>query len=270
MSALRAPPARGLTIPMEATLPSAESRACTSGIKSGSGKSPTEPCGWRACTLSRTSRRMAISSALSTGSFLAPAPCSRDHGRQTAARREFSHDCRAHGFRGFHHVAEHAVHRVFLEDSEVAIGQQIHLVGLQLEAEPVGHVAQNNPTEIGQSCLRADGSELGHHDLNFVIPVLVRPCFDFRELGVDACGGVLVGIGALHARAFESRSRNKPTSATTPTACPVPRSLTLVATAGLMSTQTIFTQLGSMLPVAMECSMVPRHSTSPAPLSCSA
>ena len=61
-----------------------------------------------------------------------------------------------------------------------------------------------------------------------------------------------------------------PTSATTPTAWPVPRSLTLVATAGLISTHTIFTQLGSMLPVAMECSMDPRHSTSPAPFNCSA
>ena len=53
---------------------------------------------------------------------------------------------------------------------------------------------------------------------------------------------------------------------TTPTAWPVPRSLTLVATAGLISTHTIFTQLGSMLPAAMECSIEPRHSTSPAPL----
>ena len=57
-----------------------------------------------------------------------------------------------------------------------------------------------------------------------------------------------------------------PTSVTTPTAWPVPRSLTFVATAGLISTQTILTQLGSMFPVAMECSMEPRQSTRPAGL----
>ena len=52
--------------------------------------------------------------------------------------------------------------------------------------------------------------------------------------------------------------------------CPVPRSLTLVTTAGLISTHTIFTQLGSMFPVAIECSMLPKHNTSPAPRKCSA
>src|ERR1035441_10459849 len=69
---------------------------------------------------------------------------------------------------------------------------------------------------------------------------------------------------------FDNKSKNSPTSATTPTAWPVPRSLTLVATAGLIFTQTIFTQLGSILPVAIECSMEPRQITRPAPLSCSA
>src|SRR5207247_5834299 len=108
---------------------------------------------------------------------------------------------------------------------------------------------------------------------------LIGPGLDLREPGVNACPGVFIGVAALHfsldspdrtaalalpASARESRSRNRPTSVTTPTACHVPRSLTFVATAGLMSTQTILTQLGSMLPTAMECSMEPRHSTKPA------
>src|SRR5581483_5754385 len=70
-------------------------------------------------------------------------------------------------------------------------------------------------------------------------------------------------------RRFASKSRNRPTSVTTPPACPVPRSETLVATAGLISTQTILTHEGSILPVAMEWSIDPRHSTRPAPRSCS-
>src|SRR5205085_1204616 len=126
-----------------------------------------------------------------------------------------------------------------------------------------------------QSGLGADGGELGNDDLDFVAGVLVGPGFNFGKLRIHAGPCVLVGILPLHAASWETSasakcSRNRPTSVTTPTACPVPRSLTLVATAGLMSTQTIFTQLGSILPVAMECSIDPRHSTRPAPFSCAA
>src|SRR5579872_4816472 len=211
---------------------------------------------------------MAISSALSTGR--SPAPTRGDQGGEAAARREFSNHRGLHRLGRFHHVAQHAVHDVFLEDAQVAIGEQVHLVRLQLEAQAVGHVAQHEAAEIGERRLRADRSELRHHDFDFVIRILIRPGLDFRQRRLDTRGCVLIGIRAPHARAFESRSRNSPTSATTPTACPVPRSLTFVATAGLISTHTILTQLGSMFPVAMECSMVPMHSTSPAPFNCSA
>src|SRR5207247_9447331 len=121
--------------------------------------------------------------------------------------------------------------------------------------------------------LGAHRSKFGRRDLDFVAGILIGPRFDFGEFRVNTRGGVLVGVSACHravpAGTFlsmlrASRSRNKPTSVTTPTAWPVPRSLTFVATAGLMSTQTILTQLGSMLPTAMECSMEPRHSTKPA------
>src|SRR5205807_7069423 len=112
--------------------------------------------------------------------------------------------------------------------------------------------------------------ELRNDDLDLVAGELVEPGFDFGKPRVDAGGGVFIGIQTFHARAFERRSRNRPTSVTTPTAWPVPRSLTLVATAGLISTQTILTQLGSMLPVAIECSIEPRQSTRPAFFNCAA
>src|ERR1700722_5348575 len=135
---------------------------------------------------------------------------------------------------------------------------------------------------VRKAGLGTDGSKLRHHDLD-LIPgaVLIGPSLDFRKLGMDACRGVFIGVFTLDRtlhfavpisarRLAASSPRNWPTSVTMPTACPVPRSLTLVTTAGLMSTHTILTQLGSMFPVAMECSMDPRHSTKPAPLSCSA
>src|SRR5271157_2629809 len=265
---LSGPPRRGLTEPMAATLPSAESRACTSGIRSGRGIPAAEVSGWRARTCSRTSRRTAMSSALSTR----PAPGGGDYGRDAAARREFA----GHGghlrTRRAHHVAQHAVHDVLLEDSQAAIRQQVGFVRLQLQASPAGDVAQHDPAEIGEARLGTDGRKLRRRDFDFVIRELVGPGFDLRQNRIDAGSRVFIGIGGLyagafHARAFESRSRNMPTSATTPTAWPVPRSLTLVATAGLMSTHTTLIQPGSMLPVAMECSMEPRHRTRPAPLS---
>src|SRR5579871_573218 len=213
---------------------------------------------------------MAISSALSTAGSLAAIPCGRNDGGEAAARRELSDYGGAHRLGRFDHVAQHAVDGVFLKDAEIAIRKQVHLVGFQLQAPLVRHIPQNDAAEIRQARFRTYRSKLRHHDFDFVIGILVGPGFDFGELRIHARRGVFICVAALHERAFESRSRNKPTSVTTPTACPVPRSLTLVATAGLISTHTILTQLGSMFPVAIECSMVPRQSTRPAPWSCSA
>src|SRR5207253_178676 len=53
-----------------------------------------------------------------------------------------------------------------------------------------------------------------------------------------------------------SSRKNDSTSVTSPTDCQLPRSASLVTTAGLMSTHTVRTPAGSMLPVAMECSIV--------------
>src|ERR1700680_3951740 len=114
---------------------------------------------------------------------------------------------------------------------------------------------------IWQAGSRADGRELGQHNLNFVTGIVIRPGLDFRQFCIDAGARLLIRGQAFHAAGINvlaSRSRNRPTSVTTPTACPVPRSLTFVATAGLISTHTIFTQLGSMFPTAMECSIDPR------------
>src|SRR5713101_8261812 len=53
-----------------------------------------------------------------------------------------------------------------------------------------------------------------------------------------------------------STRRNGSTSVTKPTDWNVPRSASFVTVAGLISTQTVFTDAGSKLPTAMECSVV--------------
>src|SRR5260370_21572868 len=271
-SELITPPERGFTVPMAATLPSAASRACASGIRSGQAISPppASVSGLRARTRSRTSCSSAISSALSTGFPLCTAPGGGDQRAQAPARREIADHRGANRPGRRHHDLQHPADHVLLKAPKIAVRQQVHLVRLQLQAQLVRNVAQHQLAEIRQPGFRAHAAELRQDDLDFVIAKLVGPGLDLGQRGVESAARVFVGIGAFHAKAFESRSRNSPTSATIPTAWPVPRSLTLVATAGLISTHTIRTQLGSILPVAMECSIEPRQITSPAPFSCAA
>src|SRR5262249_37389661 len=64
-----------------------------------------------------------------------------------------------------------------------------------------------------------------------------------------------------------SRFRNRPTSVTTPTDSTEPRSLSLVTTAGLISTHTRRTPAGVMLPTPMEWSIEESIRIRSAPLS---
>src|ERR1039457_112593 len=189
------PPERGLTVPMAATFPMAASRACITGIRSGRAIStPAAVCGLRARTRLRTSRKISISSALST--FSAPG-CGHD-GAQAPARRKFPY-YRSHlGLRGFDDIAQHPVDHVFLEDAEIAIRVQIHLVGFELQAARGGHVAQHDLSKVRQGGLGANRSKLRHHDFDLVVFVLVGPGFNLWQGGVYAGLRMLVGIGAFH------------------------------------------------------------------------
>src|ERR1039458_7827286 len=160
---LARPPGRGFTVPIAATLPSAESRACTSAMRSATGTpaGPAEVSGRCARTRSRTSRSMAISSALSTFST----PGCRDRAAQPAARREIPDHRGRHRAGGLHHVAEHAVHHVLLKDAEIPVGQQVHFVRLQLQAAFAGDIPQRDAAEIGKTGLGADRSEFRHDDI---------------------------------------------------------------------------------------------------------
>ncbi len=112
---------------------------------------PRRSSGLRARTRSRTSCRMAISSALSTRR-LPSAPGGRDQGsssRRAATNRRSP--WRATRLGGLHHVVQHAVDHVLLKDSQVAILVQVHLVRLQLQTQLIGHVAQHDLAEIRQA-----------------------------------------------------------------------------------------------------------------------
>src|SRR5207249_12273963 len=77
------------------------------------------------------------------------------------------------------------------------------------------------------------------------------------------------GWGLLRQRPAPSscvRARRKGSaSVTTPTVWTLPRSVSFVTVAGLMSTHATLTQAGSRLPVAIECSMVATIRQKPTP-----
>src|SRR5208282_6736389 len=140
------PPARGFTVPMLATLASAASRACRSGVRSGSGMLPgAAPLGLRARTRSRISAITAASSsplASISRTLWLLAPTGRDPGEYAAARREFAGECRFDRLAGFHDIAQKPVHHVLLEDSQVAISQHVHLERLQFQTKFIRRIAQ--------------------------------------------------------------------------------------------------------------------------------
>ena len=137
------PRRRGFTVPMAATLASAASRACTSGIRSAAvtPSNPREPCGFRARTRSRISWIAAVSSSSSHVVFV------RLHCAvmrvETPPRGVNSPITVADtGLRPFDDIAQKAIHHVLLEDAQIAVRQHVHLERLQFQTQLVRHVAQ--------------------------------------------------------------------------------------------------------------------------------
>src|ERR1051326_3948297 len=127
---------------------------------------------------------MASSSALST-SPPGPGPGCGDNCSQTATRREVPDHRRRDWLGCLHHVTQDAVDHVLLKNSEVAVCQQVHLVGFQLQAEFIGKVAQTELSKIGHAGFRAHRGELRGIDLDLVIRILIRPGFDFGQFRID-------------------------------------------------------------------------------------
>src|ERR1019366_4156185 len=207
-SASAPPPEGGFTVPMAAALPSAVSRACASGIRSGKAIStpPAAVSGLRARTRSRTSRSSAISSTLSTGRPPGRTPRGGDQRAQAPARREIADHGGAHRLGCRHYILQHPVDHVLLKNPQIAVCQQVHLVRFQLQAQLVRNVAQHQPAEIRQPGFGAHAAELRQHDLDFVIAKLVGPGLYLGQRGIESAARVFVGIGAFHGKAFESRS----------------------------------------------------------------
>ena len=121
-------------------------------------------------------------------------PAGVDDGGDAAAWAELAVNVGPDGVAGFDDVLEDLIDDVFLEDAEVAIGEEIFLPGFELKAALAGHVAELDDAEVGESGLGADGGELGIVDEDFVGRELILPGFDGGKREVEAGFGVLVGV----------------------------------------------------------------------------
>src|SRR5438105_11669499 len=63
-----------------------------------------------------------------------------DHCANAAARPEVAADYCPYWPGGSHHIFEHAIDNVLLKNSQVAVGEQVFLQRLQLQADLLGHV----------------------------------------------------------------------------------------------------------------------------------
>src|SRR5579862_2733795 len=80
-------------------------------------------------------------------------PSGHYYGRDSSSGTEIALYFGPDWFCPAHHVFQHTIHNVLLEDSQVAITLQIFLQGFQLETMLVRHVADGHGAEIGQAGL---------------------------------------------------------------------------------------------------------------------
>jgi hypothetical protein len=117
-----------------------------------------------------------------------------DDGGDATAGAEVADDFCPDWVAGFDYVVKDLVDDVFLEDAEVAVGEEILLEGFEFEAGLAGHVADGDAAEVGEAGLGTDAGELGIVYQDLVGAELVAPGFDFGELCVEARFGVVVGV----------------------------------------------------------------------------
>src|SRR2546427_6592917 len=129
----------------------------------------------------------------STGGRAARPACF-DAGGQAAAGSEFAANNAPDRLGGFHDIAQDAVDSVFVKDSEAAIRQQIHLQGLQLEAEFLRLILNRDGAVVRKPGLGAHRSVFGKTRGDGIAGELVGPSLEARQPGVHPGAGVFCGV----------------------------------------------------------------------------
>ncbi len=102
---------------------------------------------------------------------------------QTPPRIKFSHHRGFNRMTGLHDILEYAVDCVFIEYAQVAVGQEIHLEGLEFQAALVRNIGYKYRPKIWEACFWTDRREFRISYFYFIIGELIGKYIDSRELG---------------------------------------------------------------------------------------
>lgn len=92
---------------------------------------------------------------------------------------------------------EDAIDGIFVENSDVSVGMDIHFERFELEAMLVGFVVKGDGSEVGQIRLRANGGVFGDDDRDVVSLVLVGEGLNIGQWKRDSALGVSFVIAEL-------------------------------------------------------------------------
>lgn len=117
-----------------------------------------------------------------------------DHAAKAATRGEFSGDLRPGRSAGCDDVLEYAIHGIFVENTDISIGMDIHFEGFELEAGLGRFIVHRDRAKVRKIGLGADGGVFGDDDRDLVSLVLIGERFDVWEWGGDPALGVTLVV----------------------------------------------------------------------------
>src|SRR5580693_4492597 len=134
-------------------------------------------------------RHAGFSPGFAAGGTLRPA--SEDRSGQTATRSKLAtHHTPLRAY-SCNDIMENLVHGVFIEDPEIAIGEEVHLESLELDAVFVRQVLNGDGAVVWHAGFRANGTVLRKTRGDDVAPILVGPGVELRQFCFDASAGVI-------------------------------------------------------------------------------
>src|SRR5271166_5255497 len=121
-------------------------------------------------------------------------PACKNGSVQATTGSEVPFDDAPDGPGGFDDVLEHFVDGIFIENAQIAIGEQVHFQGLELDAILARLVLNGNDAEVGQAGLGANRRVFGKSSGDDVARKLVGPGFQGRKFSVDSSYGMFIGV----------------------------------------------------------------------------
>src|ERR1700756_1401448 len=94
----------------------------------------------------------------------------------------------------FHNIFQNLVHRIFIENSQSSVRQQVHFQRLQLDTRFSRHIFDRQSAKVRQPRFGTYRGVLGVSRRNYVSRILIRPCIQLRQPVFYSRPGVLVGV----------------------------------------------------------------------------